>query len=181
MIQIQTPRLILREFCPDDDEQMFLLNSDPDVIRYTGDSAYPSVEEARKSLIHYDQYKKYNRGRLAMISRETEEFLGWCGLKFLENTRETDLGFRLHKKFWNKGYASEAGQACLEYGFYTLDLPVIIAHAMSENKASIHVLKKLGMKFLRDFDFDGNKGVFMQISKEDFIVSSLKNESRAQY
>lgn len=171
MIQIQTPRLILREFSPDDDEQMFLLNSDPDVIRYTGDSAYTSVEEARNSLVNYDQYKKYNRGRLAMVNRDTGEFIGWCGLKYLPDTNETDLGFRLHKKYWNKGYASEAGKACLDYGFKTLDLPLIIAHAMNENKASIHVLEKLGMKFLREFDFDGNKGVYMQISKFDYFSS----------
>ena len=169
MIQITTPRLVLREFSPDDAEQMFLLNSDADVIKYTGDPPYPSVEEARNSLIQYDQYRKYNRGRLAMITKDTSEFLGWCGLKYLEDTKETDLGFRLHKKFWNKGYASEAGNACLEYGFTTLNLPVIIAHAMNENKASIHVLEKLGMKFTKDFDFDGNKGVFMEIAKEEFF------------
>jgi [ribosomal protein S5]-alanine N-acetyltransferase len=168
MIQIETPRLILREFSPTDAEQMFQLNSDPDVIKYTGDSPYPSVEVARNSLIKYDQYRKYNRGRLAMITRDTSEFLGWCGLKYLEDTNETDLGFRLHKKFWNKGYASEAGNACLDYGFTTLNLPVIIAHAMNENKASIHVLEKLGMKFTKDFDFDGNKGVYMEISREEF-------------
>ena len=169
MIQIETSRLILREFSPDDDEQMFLLNSDPDVIKYTGDLPYPSVEEARNSLIQYDQYRKYNCGRLAMITKDSSEFLGWCGLKYVEDAKETDLGFRLHKKYWNKGYASEAGNACLKYGFTTLDLPVIIAHAMNENKASIHVLEKLGMKFTKEFDFDGNKGVFMEISREEFF------------
>jgi [ribosomal protein S5]-alanine N-acetyltransferase len=171
MIQIITPRLLLREFHTDDAEQMFLLNSDPDVIQFTGDSAYPSVEEAKKSLIIYDQYRKYNRGRLAMITRDTSEFLGWCGLKFLEDTNETDFGFRLHKKYWNKGFASEAGKACLEYGFNTLTLPIIIAHAMIENKASIHVLEKLGMKPTKDFEFNGNKGVYMEISREEFLSS----------
>ena len=168
MIRIQTPRLILRELLPEDAEQMYELNSDPEVIQFTGDDPYLSVEDARNSILNYDQYRNYNRGRLAMIRKESNEFLGWCGLKYIKENDETDLGFRLHKKYWNQGFATEAGRACLNYGFDTLDLPVIIAHAMNENKASIHVLEKLGMKFKKEFDFKGHKGVFMEILKNDF-------------
>lgn len=167
---LSTHRLTLRQFQTSDAYEIFKLNEDPDVIRYTGDESFSAIEEAEKFIASYDQYQRYNCGRLAVILKETNEFLGWCGLKYMEEEKETDLGFRFHKKFWNKGYATEASIACLNYGFNTLCLEEIIAHAMNDNKASIKVLEKLGMKYLRDFDFKGNKGVYMQLLKKDFML-----------
>jgi [ribosomal protein S5]-alanine N-acetyltransferase len=172
MTHIETPRLILRPFTVEDAEEMFLLNEDPDVIRYTGDLPYNNVDEVKNFILNYEQYTKYKQGRMAMIHKETSAFLGWCGLKYLEEENETDLGYRLHKKYWNKGYATEAGKACLHYGFNQLGLSLIIAHAMKDNQASINVLKKLGMKHIKEVEMKGEKLVFMQITKEAFNQSS---------
>jgi RimJ/RimL family protein N-acetyltransferase len=69
------------------------------------------------------------------------EFLGWCGLKYLFETNEVDLGYRFMKKFWGKGYATEAALACIEYGFATLNLHQIVGRALPGNLASIKVLE----------------------------------------
>ena len=74
--------------------------------------------------------------------------MGWCGLKYLSETNEVDLGYRFMKKFWDKGYATEAALACIEYGFNRLNLQRIVGRALPGNLASIKVLEKCGMKYL---------------------------------
>ncbi len=159
----ETERLLLRELCSDDADGFFRLNQNPNVIRYTGDSAFTHVEEARDFLENYKDYEKNGCGRWAVINKSDLTFLGWCGLKYHEETGETDLGFRFFEEYWNKGYASESAAACLNYGFEQLNLQKIIGRAMAENTASIRILQKMGMTFTREFDFDGNTGVIYTI------------------
>lgn len=71
---LETNRLFLREITPDDAETAYLLNLDPEVIKYTGDEPFTSIEEARKFLENYDHYRKYGFGRWAVINKSTEEF-----------------------------------------------------------------------------------------------------------
>jgi len=147
----ETNRLLLRQFTEDDASLLYELNLDPEVIRYTHDPI-ADVEHAKQVLneVMLPQYSLYDHGRWAVHLRSNLEFMGWCGLKYLSETNEVDLGYRLMKKFWGKGYATEAALACIEYGFNTLNLPVIIGRALPGNLASIKVLEKCGMKYLHD-------------------------------
>jgi ribosomal-protein-alanine N-acetyltransferase len=88
-----------------------------------------------------------------MIRKGDNAFIGWCGLKYLESIQETDLGFRLHQRFWGQGFATEAAIACINFGFHELKLSEIVGRAMKENLASICVLEKCGMKYRNDFVF----------------------------
>lgn len=148
---VETSRLLLREFLLADSENLYLLNSDPDVIRYTGDDAFQSEEDARRFLERYDKYRRYGYGRWTVILKETNEYAGWCGLSYMTESMETDLGFRLLKRFWNKGIATEAAKASIAYGFETLGLKKIVGRAMVENMASRRVLEKTGMQFEKYF------------------------------
>ena len=156
---LETDRLYLRELNVNDAESFYLLNLDKDVMKYTGESPFKNVEESRCFLQNYDHYKKYGIGRWAVINKENEEFLGWCGLKFTENLNEYDIGFRFFKKYWNKGYATESSKFCLNYGMNELQLNRIVGRAMKKNKASIRVLEKIGLTYEGEFDFEGNAGV----------------------
>lgn len=118
---IETERLKLRELTPKDAKDFYKLNLDEEVIRYTGDIAFKSVEEATIFLENYRDYQQNGFGRWAVIHKETGVFLGWCGLKLNEETF-IDLGYRFYKKEWGKGYATESANACLDYGFYQLGL-----------------------------------------------------------
>ena len=122
-VVIETDRLLLRRFTEDDAPLLYELNLDPEVIRYTHDPM-TDVEHARKVLneVILPQYVLYNHGRWAVHLRSNLEFTGWCGLKYLSETNEVDLGYRFMKKFWGNGYATEAALACIEYGFTTLNL-----------------------------------------------------------
>lgn len=85
-----------------------------------------------------------------MITKLNNEFIGWCGLKYPPELDEYDIGFRFFKKHWNKGYATEAANACLEIGFSKYDLEKIVGRALLENKASHRVLTKLSLEYLED-------------------------------
>ena len=161
---LETERLYLREMTPEDAENAYLLNLDPDVLKYTGDEPIKNIETARTFLENYDHFKKYGFGRWAVISKNENEFLGWCGLKYVEDHNEFDLGFRFFKRHWNKGYATEAAIVCLDLGFNRFKMPEIVGHAMKENIASIRVLEKCGMTYHKPFDFEGNEGVVYKIN-----------------
>lgn len=163
---LQTERLLLRELNPDDAENFYKLNLNPNVIKYTGNSAFKDIDEAKEFLENYQDYKLNGFGRWAVIEKSTNEFLGWCGLKYDKNLDETDIGFRFFEEHWNKGLATESAKACIDYGFENLNLKTIIGRAISENIASIKVLEKIGLKFEREFDFDeSNKGLIYKIEK----------------
>lgn len=160
---IETPRLGLRPLTPNDSLDFFELNNDPEVIRYTGDPPFSDLEEARSFLENYDQYERYGYGRWAVILKKTGEFIGWCGLKFMPDLDETDLGFRFFRKHWNKGYATESAMACIEYGFGKLGLKRIVGRAMEANKASVKVLEKTGFHFLKKIDFEEHPGLYFYL------------------
>lgn len=165
-ILIQTDRLLLREFELTDAQMMYELNRDPEVIRYTGDPPFSSVEDASQFLSNYNDYKENGFGRWAALRRKDEAFIGWCGLKKHKDGM-VDIGFRFFRKEWGKGYATESAIATLNYGLDTLGIPEIVGRAARENEASIRVLEKLGMQYWKDAPCDGiNDAVYYRTSKK---------------
>lgn len=141
-----SPRLYFREFTEQDAEDLYQLNLDSEVVRYTGDPPFESVESALQFIQNYDHYKKHGFGRWAVITKENDAFIGWCGLKYNEED-EIDIGFRFFQKEWGKGYATEASKATIEYGVSTLNMKHFVGRAAKENTASIKVLEKIGFVF----------------------------------
>jgi ribosomal-protein-alanine N-acetyltransferase len=161
---LSTPRLRLREFEVSDAPVFFKLNNDPEVTKYTGDFPFKDLAEA-ESFLGTHLYKKFGYGRWAVILEENNELIGWCGLKYDELMNQTDLGFRFFKSHWGKGYATEAGKACLDYGFKKLSLERIVGRAMLLNSQSIKVLEKCGMRFVKEMEFELHAGALYEILK----------------
>ena len=147
-IVFSTERLILRTFTLDDAQLLVDLNSNPEVLKYLHELPV-NEEKAQKVLqeIILPQYKLYNHGRWAVHLKSSGEFIGWCGLKFVKERNEIDLGYRFFQQYWGKGYATEAAKATLEYGFQVLSLKHIMAMAHLENIGSQNVIRKCGMKY----------------------------------
>lgn len=158
---LETERLYLREFTIADTQNLIDLNSDPEVTRYTGDGPVKDLDEAKTLLtdIILPQYKN-KIGRWAVHLKSTDEFIGWCGIKYLEELKEFDLGYRFFKKHWGKGYATEAAKAVMSYGINVLKLNEIVARASVDNHNSIKVLEKVGLKF-REEGFEHGEKVKM--------------------
>jgi RimJ/RimL family protein N-acetyltransferase len=167
MVIIETERLFLREMTEADAGNAYHLNIDPDVVKYTGDKAFESIEAARIFLANYDHYRIYGFGRWAVIDQSSDEFLGWCGLKYTKELDEFDIGFRFMKEYWNKGYATESAKACLDLGFNKFKMPEILGRAMKENIGSIRVLGKIGLEYLKPYSFRGQEGVLYSIKNKN--------------
>jgi RimJ/RimL family protein N-acetyltransferase len=152
---IETDRLLLRRFTENDAPLIYDLNLDPDVTRYTHDPI-KNIDHAVEILTStiLPQYALYNHGRWAVHLKPRLEFLGWCGLKFRAELNEIDLGYRLRKEFWGKGFATEAAYASIEYGFDKLALRRIVGRAEHDNISSWKVLEKCGMIYIGDREVD---------------------------
>ena len=165
---LETERLQLREITAADAPVMYELNRDPEVIQYTGDEAFESIAETETFIRNYQDYARNGYGRWAVVRKEDGATLGWCGLKYLPESGETDIGYRFFKKYWGQGYATEAAKACLEFGFNKLGLEAIVARAMHANLASINVMKKLGMTYRNEVTCEAHPAVCYQITKPEF-------------
>ena len=147
-IILQTTRLILRELCLEDADDMMRVHSHPEVQKYTGDGVITTLEGIQNKIAEKQaDYRKYGYGRWATLLKEGNHFVGWSGLAYLPEFDEIDVGYRLLPEYWGQGIATEATKAILPYAFNDLGLKRIIAIAMKDNKASIRVMEKAGMQF----------------------------------
>lgn len=170
---IQTQRLYLRELSQHDEYEIFKLNLDPEVLKYTRDIPFKKVEDAKKFLQEYDQYSKYNMGRWAVCLNETDKFIGWCGLKYHTNPRMVEVGYRFYKEFWGKGYATESTKASIDYGFNTLLLHEIYAHVHKDNLASIKVIENCGLQYLKSDIYDGMPAQLFKITNPNYTIKQI--------
>lgn len=146
---IETDRIILRRFVMEDAEAILAFNSNPEVIRYTGDRLLQTLEEAKTCVtnVWLNDYEKYGYGRFAVWYKPDQKVIGFAGLKYLPEIGETDIGYRILPEYWNKGITSEMAPPLLKYGFEELGLKRIIGITMLPNIASAKVLQKCGLKF----------------------------------
>ena len=158
---LETPRLILRQFTEDDVDNLFDLNNDPEVMRYlTGGRPTPR-EVIRDEIIpfHLAVYDRLDRlGTWAAESAATGEFLGWFHFRPDPDgdTTNVDLGYRLRRSAWNKGYATEGSRALISMGFTDLGVERVYGHTMTVNAASRRVLEKCGLTLVRTTPFEGD-------------------------
>jgi RimJ/RimL family protein N-acetyltransferase len=157
---LETERLTLRQFTEDDVDNLFGLNSDAELMRYlTGGKPTPR-EEIRDEIIpfHLAVYERLDRlGTWAAESSAGGEFLGWFHFRPGPSTDITniDLGYRLRKAAWNKGYATEGSHALIRMGFTELGVERVFAHTMTVNTASRRVLEKCGLMLVRTVPYEG--------------------------
>jgi len=163
---IETERTILRRLTSNDAADFFALNQDPQVLKYTGDDPFLNIQASKDFLLAYDHYEKYGVGRLAVIEKSSSKFIGWCGLKYSPKEDEYDIGFRFFREYWNQGFATETAKKCLDYGYKDLKISRIVGRAMSDNKASIRILEKLGMTFNMRFEVGGQEWEVYEITYE---------------
>ncbi len=171
-IKTETDRLILREIIEADDLALFELDSNPEVCIYLGNNPVKNLEESQEIIKFIQiQYAENGIGRWAVILKETNEFIGWCGLKLYKEALNHhinfyELGYRFMPKYWGKGFATEAAKASLNYGFNKLKQEKIFAITDINNLKSIHVLEKIGFKIKEKFMYDNEEHFWLECQKE---------------
>lgn len=183
---LQTERVFLREINITDISLLLDLDSDPDVMKYLSDgkpSTFDDVQMAMSRILKVCEDHKYQFGFWIAYSRDQNEFMGWFHFrpdkKDSQNVRNIELGYRLKKKFWGQGFATEVSQALLKYGFEKCDIDSVFAITMKSNSSSQNVMKKLGMTWICDYvedNFPGNdkSAVRYAIDKDIWIKINQK-------
>lgn len=159
-LHLETERLRLRPFILEDAPALFQLNINREVTRYTGDAPFKNEEEARTFVLNYisdsqGQYVQYNMGRLAAVRKEDGAFIGWAGFKYHPKQDFVDMGYRLMKTEWGKGYATELAARVVKHGFQDHNMREIIAHVHEDNIGSQRVVEKIGMRLDHKFLWEG--------------------------
>jgi len=155
-IIIKTDRIIMRQFRPDDREVLHRITHEPDIMKYfPSRSAWPIDKVDRYFSYQSAHWQRFRYGHWALTMIKGGRFFGWCGLEFLPDTEETEVGFMLSKKFWGNGYATESATAAVKFGMDQIGLKEIIGLAHPENKSSQRVLEKSGLSLKRRASYFG--------------------------
>lgn len=172
----ETERLILREFEISDASSFYALNASWEVLKYTGDVAFNSVDDAESLIKNYSDYRRNGFGRNTVLLKPNLEVIGWCGLKKHEDGM-IDLGYRFFEKDWNKGYATEASEAMLEIGFEEYGIKEIVGRTDERNLGSIRVLEKIGMEFWKKDSCEGiEDSMYYKIRQGDWKKKQPNNK-----
>lgn len=154
----ETERLRIRQMEMTDYDNLYALDSDTDVMKYISAGKTMTPEEVKNTLgrilARYDEWKVF--GVWAAELKTTGEFIGWFSLKPLPGTTEIEIGYRLLKKHWSKGYATEGARKLLDYGFHTLNLKKIVAITNHNNQASKKVLEKIGLRYSGEVEYQSS-------------------------
>jgi RimJ/RimL family protein N-acetyltransferase len=153
---IETARLLLRPFTEEDVDPLYHILGQGDVLRYFPNPEPPSQERVhtfvQRQLAHWEEH---GYGWWAVQPHQQQELVGWCGLQFLPETEETEVGYLLGRASWGQGWATEAARASLRYGFEELGVTSIVGIVHPENMPSRRVLEKLGMSLVNRAQYFG--------------------------
>ncbi len=158
-VVLETERLLLRHFTENDADALFLMESEPDVLRYAGRKRLADVDAYRtkiqtRFIPYYDKPGGY--GAWAIVEKASGEFVGGCSLRpgldadhaepMSHGPDDIELGYGLRKPSWGRGYASEIVQALVRRAFTELGAVSLVASVTVDNLASVRVLEKAGLR-----------------------------------
>ena len=151
----ESERLAFRNWIDSDFMAMHAVSSDPEVMQY-----FPAVKTKEETLTFIKrmqlEFEERKYCYFPAILKSTQEVIGFIGISYqtfdAPFNPSVDIGWRLSKKHWGKGYATEGAKACLKFAFENLHLEEIISIAPINNVSSINVMEKMGMKHVYDFE-----------------------------
>jgi RimJ/RimL family protein N-acetyltransferase len=163
---LETARLILREFSPEDADALMKVVSDPETMRY-----YP----APLTRLQVDEWIKRNGQRYqtdgvglwAMVLKSTGEMIGDCGIirQHVEEEFLYEVGYHLRRDHWGQGLATEAAVACRDWAFANLNVDRVISLIRPENLPSIKVAERNGMTIWKDINWRGMRHYVYSVNK----------------
>ena len=153
---LETERLVLRRFTEDDVDNLVELDSDPQVMHFVTGGRPTPRDDIESDVLpaflgYYERFAGY--GFWAAIEKSSGRFVGWFHLRPAKGADpdEVELGYRLRRSAWGKGYATEGSRALIDKGFAELGVERVVAFTMVVHVASRLVLEKAGLRFVRTF------------------------------
>jgi [ribosomal protein S5]-alanine N-acetyltransferase len=147
---MHTDRLNLREFSLEDADNLYKLHSDPDVMQFIASPMAQSLKDATLFIENQMAYYKENKGLgiFPIFLHDSGRFTGWAAIRLLDDTTKVELGYRLVKKYWGIGLATEITESLIRHGFENLRLKELYGVTNPKNIKSQRVLKKCGLSFI---------------------------------
>lgn len=149
---IETPRLLLREYTPEDLGALYEILSDPETMEH-----YPApfTPEKTKRWIEWnlENYQRYGFGLWAVVLKETGEFIGDCGLTLqdIDGQQLPEIGYHIHKKYWRRGYGKEAARAVRDWAFQNTGFDILYSYMKYTNVGSYSTAMANGMKKVKEY------------------------------
>jgi len=172
-MKIETQRLILREYSDEDFTALHKIVSDPEIMSFWPE---PFTEEKTKMWMKrgLQNVYEYGTGRLAVILKDNNRLIGDAGFIFTDvnGKPENDLGWIIDKKFWGRGFGTEAAGACIDFAFNSLGFNRIVANMAFDNFASKRVAEKIGMSKESEFYNKKNRNILTYL----YVIEQVKRE-----
>lgn len=171
---METQRLVLREFQRADVQELAPILADPQVMKFSPNGVLSILQTQAKIENFIASYKTFGYGKWAVIYKETNALIGYCGIavEHVDDKDEPEIGYRLNSKFWGQGLATEAADIAIQYGFEQFKLPYILGLVERANVASVRVLAKLGMRYVKETVF---YGINMDVYRCDAKIQTSRN------
>lgn len=174
--ELETDRLLLRQWREEDLDPYARLCADPEVMRYL-----PGVltrEESAKQIERFVRHwEEHGYGLWAIEEKKTGTFIGFIGLlrqdDWSEGEHKVEVGWRLDRSFWGNGLATEGALASLRYGFNRLKLPRIISICDPRNSASWRVMEKCGLTYQGEIHWRGYEDIWYAIDRDEWEADQL--------
>lgn len=169
MPEIETERLLLRMFTPGDADTQFRVVSDPEFQRYFPPQFAPTREGVAAAIVtRLEHWGQRGYGQWALAPKAGGEMFGYCGLRFLPETREVELLYGIDRAHWGRGLTTEAAKASLRFGFERAGLGRIIALADPANTGSRRVMEKAGLRYEKNATYFGVECAYYALDRGDF-------------
>ena len=174
---IETERLLLREYTPDDFDALYEILSDPETMRH-----YPAPydEAGTRHWIEWnlENYTQYGFGLWAVVLKETGEFIGDCGITIqnIDGEMLPEIGYHIHKKYWRRGFAKEAARAVRNWAFQNTEYNVLYSYMKHTNEGSWRTAMANGMKKVKEYPDPKNTISYaFAITREEWENLKRKN------
>lgn len=157
---IETDRLLIRKFVDEDLPEFSRILADPETMSFWPN---PYTQKGAKAWIdrNVQSYADFGFGRYVIVLRDEQKIIGDCGILKMNLAGEEvyDFGYIIHHPYWRKGYAEEAAIAVRDHAFEHLHMPILHANMPWNHYGSIRVAEKIGMKKIREFINERNRGI----------------------
>ena len=145
---LSTPHLLLRPWQAGDVQRLFSILQEPGIMQYFPKTTSPPQAWVEKYIAHHaSHWQEHGYGHWAVVNNQDGQVVGWTGLEYLPELNQTEIAYLLCGEVQGRGYATEAAQAALTFGFEICHLEEIIGLVHPQNAASIRVLEKCGLLF----------------------------------
>ena len=166
--RLESKRLLLLPWVSADWHSFKPIATDPLVMKYiSGGAIWPDhriIEFVERQVRHFDEL---GHCLWKLVLRSNHRLVGFCGLQPLDDLPGVEIGWWLASDLWGQGLATEAAQVALEDGFARVGLKRVVAVALRENRASIRIMEKLGMRFESEASHRGFRVDLYSIDKKD--------------